>query len=210
MPFHPTRRGVLGALAAAGFAFDDALAQPLAPTPQCHDGDEPTVRQTEGPYFKPSSPLRADLIEPGSAARRVELSGQVLTRSCRPVAQALVDLWHADERGEYDNAGFRYRGHLFTDTEGRYRLRTILPALNTGRRPAPPGAPLAPPLPHQGAGAAAARAHPPALFPGRADEPSRRTVPPRAGDAHGRGRGRPRRTVRFRARHALVSRFRSS
>ncbi len=133
MPFHPTRRGVLGALAAAGFAFDDALAQPLAPTPQCHDGDEPTVRQTEGPYFKPSSPLRADLVEPGSAARQVELSGQVLTRSCRPVAQALLDLWHADERGEYDNAGFRYRGHLFTDAEGRYRLRTILPALYTGR-----------------------------------------------------------------------------
>ena len=53
MPFHPTRRGVLGALAAAGFAFDDAFAQPLTPTPQCHDGDEPTIRQTEGPYFKP-------------------------------------------------------------------------------------------------------------------------------------------------------------
>ena len=133
MPFHPTRRRVLGALAAAGFAFDDAFAQPLAPTPQCHDSDEPTVRQTEGPYFKPSSPLRADLVEPNSTARPVELSGQVLTRSCRPVAQALLDLWHADERGDYDNAGFRYRGHLFTDGEGRYRLRTVLPALYPGR-----------------------------------------------------------------------------
>ena len=88
MPFHPTRRRVLGALAAAGFAFDDALAAPLAATPACHDGDEPTARQTEGPYFKPSSPLRADLVEPNSTARLVELSGQVLTRSCRPVAQA--------------------------------------------------------------------------------------------------------------------------
>jgi hypothetical protein len=27
------------------------------------------------PYFKPSSPLRADLAEPNSKARRVELSG---------------------------------------------------------------------------------------------------------------------------------------
>jgi protocatechuate 3,4-dioxygenase beta subunit len=80
-----------------------------------------------------SSPLRADLVEPNSKARRVELSGQVLTRSCRPVARALVDLWHADESGEYDNAGFRYRGHLFTDAEGRYRLRTILPALYSSR-----------------------------------------------------------------------------
>ena len=89
MPLHPTRRGVLGTLAASGFAFDDAFAQPLTPTPQCHDGDEPTIRQSEGPYFKPSSPLRADLVEPNSKARRVELSGQVLTRSCQPVP--LVD-----------------------------------------------------------------------------------------------------------------------
>jgi protocatechuate 3,4-dioxygenase beta subunit len=42
-------------------------------------------------------------------------------------------LWHADERGEYDNGGFRYRGHLFTDAQGRYHFRTILPALYPGR-----------------------------------------------------------------------------
>src|SRR5436305_3905307 len=75
----------------------------------------------------------SDLVEPESKARLVELSGQVFTRSCRPVGQALVDLWHADERGQYANAGFRYRGHSFTDEEGRYRFRTILPALYTGR-----------------------------------------------------------------------------
>ena len=109
------------------------FAESAAPTPQCHDGDEATIRQTEGPYFKPSSPQRADLVEPETKARLVEINGQVLTRSCRPVERALVDLWHADERGEYDNAGFRYRGHLFTDGEGRYRFRTILPALYPGR-----------------------------------------------------------------------------
>ena len=136
MPFHPTRRRLLaaGAFAATGLrlGFDEASAQGLPPTPQCHDGDEPTVRQTEGPFFKPSSPQRADLVEAGSKGRLVELSGQVLSRGCRPL-QALVDLWHADERGQYDNSGFRYRGHLFTDGEGRYRFRTILPALYTGR-----------------------------------------------------------------------------
>jgi protocatechuate 3,4-dioxygenase beta subunit len=132
---YPTRRRLLAAtaLGAAGLVLDDVLAEPLAATPQCHDGDAPTVRQTEGPYFKPSSPQRADLVEPNSKGRLVELGGQVLTRSCRPVAAALIDLWHADERGDYDNAGFRYRGHLLTDGEGRYRFRTILPALYTGR-----------------------------------------------------------------------------
>jgi protocatechuate 3,4-dioxygenase beta subunit len=132
------RRILRNSLAVAGFAFvgehrDLAFAQNLPPTPQCHDGDEPTVRQGEGPFFKPNSPQRADLVEPGAKARLVELSGIVLTRACRPVSHALVDLWHADERGDYDNAGFRYRGHLFTDGEGRYRFRTILPAVYTGR-----------------------------------------------------------------------------
>src|SRR5215470_9526566 len=131
------RRQILRhALAAAGAGLacpNLALAQGAPPTPQCHDGDAPTVRQGEGPFFKPSSPERADLVEPNSKARLVELRGQVLTRSCRPVPQALIDLWHADDRGEYDTGGFRYRGHLFTDAEGRYRFRTILPALYPGR-----------------------------------------------------------------------------
>jgi protocatechuate 3,4-dioxygenase beta subunit len=133
--FDPIRRRLLmaGAFAASGLVFDQAAAEPLAPTPQCHDGDEPTVRQTEGPYFKPRSPERADLVEPDARARLLELSGLVLTRSCRPVARALLDLWHADERGDYDNSGFRYRGHLYTDADGRYRFRTIMPALYPGR-----------------------------------------------------------------------------
>jgi len=132
---HPTRRRLLlaGAFAAGGLVSHKANAETLPATPQCNDGDEPTVRQTEGPYFKPSSPQRAILVEAGSQGRLVELEGRVLTRSCRPVPQALLDLWHADERGQYDNAGFRYRGHLFTDGEGRYRFRTILPALYPGR-----------------------------------------------------------------------------
>ena len=133
--FLPTRRRLLAAsaLAVTGFGLADAAAQQLPATPQCHDGDEPTVRQTEGPYFKPSSPQRLDLVEAGTKGRLVELSGQVLTRSCAPVTRALLDLWHADEWGEYDNKGFRYRGHIFTDGEGRYRFRTIVPAIYPGR-----------------------------------------------------------------------------
>src|ERR1044072_121047 len=108
MPIDRTRRRLLAAsaLAAAGLVLDEAFAEPLTPTPQCHDGDAPTVRQTEGPCFKPSSPQRADLVEPNTTPRLRELAGRLLPRSCRPVAQALIDLWHADERGEYDNGGF--------------------------------------------------------------------------------------------------------
>jgi protocatechuate 3,4-dioxygenase beta subunit len=57
----------------------------------------------------------------------------VLTRSCQQVAGALVDLWHADTTGNYDNTGFRLRGHVFTDGEGHFVFRTILPGLYPGR-----------------------------------------------------------------------------
>jgi protocatechuate 3,4-dioxygenase beta subunit len=130
-----TRRRFLlatGTLAAAGLGLD-VHAQELAPTPACNDGDEPTIRQTEGPFFKPRSPERSDLIESGSRGETVELTGLVLTRRCQPVAGALVDLWQADAQGDYDNSGFRFRGHQFTDVNGRYRFRTIKPARYTGR-----------------------------------------------------------------------------
>ena len=45
----------------------------------------------------------------------------------------MVDLWHADDKGEYDNVGFRYRGHVITAPDGTFRFRTIVPALYPGR-----------------------------------------------------------------------------
>jgi protocatechuate 3,4-dioxygenase beta subunit len=134
----PTRRRFLlnTGMLAAGLELscaDAILAQELAPTPSCHDGDEPTVRQTEGPFFKPRSPERSDLREPGTQGRRFELSGFVLTRSCHPLRGAVVDLWHADEKGEYDDVGFRYRGHVITALDGTFRFQTIEPAIYTGR-----------------------------------------------------------------------------
>jgi len=92
-----------------------------------------TPRQTEGPFFKTSTPQRITLIEPASKAPKLFVAGQVLARDCTPVKGALLDFWHADEHGEYDNQGYRYRGHQFTDADGRYRLETILPAEYPGR-----------------------------------------------------------------------------
>ena len=57
----------------------------------------------------------------------------MLSRSCRPLRGAVVDLWHADEKGEYDNIGFRYRGHVISGPDGAFRFRTIMPALYSGR-----------------------------------------------------------------------------
>jgi protocatechuate 3,4-dioxygenase beta subunit len=133
----PTRRTVLGAgvfAASSLLTLDSGMAEgPLDLTPACHDGDAVTLAQTEGPYFKPSSPERIELIEEGMAGQPIELAGFVLTRSCKPLAGALLDFWQADDLGKYDNSGFRLRGHQFTDAEGRYRLRSIVPGVYVGR-----------------------------------------------------------------------------
>jgi len=133
----PTRRRFLlttGTLAGLTVAAPyDLFAQDLTPTPECRDNDEPTPAQTEGPFFKPNSPERTDLRERGAKAKSVELTGLVLTRRCKPVPRALVALRHADKRCDYDNSGFRYRGHQFTDANGVYRFCTIVPAVYVGR-----------------------------------------------------------------------------
>jgi protocatechuate 3,4-dioxygenase beta subunit len=92
-----------------------------------------TPPQTEGPFFKTHTPQRITLIEPGTRAPKLVVAGQVLSRDCRPIKGALLEFWHADEHGDYDNRGYRYRGHQFADAEGRYLLETILPAEYPGR-----------------------------------------------------------------------------
>jgi len=91
-----------------------------------------TPRQTEGPFFTPKSPLRVSLLE-GGEKTRIFVTGTVLSAQCKPVPNALLDFWHSDEQGEYDNRGFRYRGHQHADAQGRFRLETIVPAEYPGR-----------------------------------------------------------------------------
>jgi len=92
-----------------------------------------TPPPTEGPYFKPNSPARASLIEPGMPGTRLVVEGSVLTADCKPVPRALLDFWQADAAGRYDNEGQRLRGHQLTDDAGHYRLETVVPAQYPGR-----------------------------------------------------------------------------
>lgn len=61
------------------------------------------------------------------------MAGYVMSTACKPVAGALVDFWQADAKGEYDNSGYKLRGHQFTDEQGRFSLETIVPGLYPGR-----------------------------------------------------------------------------
>lgn len=114
---------------------DPVLAQRRVtpPAPVCTAETRPTPSQTEGPFYKANSPQRTSLVEPGMDGTRIIVTGYVLARDCRPIPRAWVDFWQSDERGQYDNAGYRLRGHQFTDEAGRYYLETIVPGLYPGR-----------------------------------------------------------------------------
>ena len=40
---------------------------------------------------------------------RIAIAGYVLDDRCRPTLRSLVEIWQADENGEYDRRGFRLR-----------------------------------------------------------------------------------------------------
>jgi protocatechuate 3,4-dioxygenase beta subunit len=130
----PTRRSVLKSLLAAppAIIFTGSATHvwsqstELAPTPACESGSEETPQQTAGPFYQPGSPRRSDLTADAGSRQRLSLRGFVLDTRCRPIPDAMVEIWHADERGEYDNAGYRWRAHQFADAEGRWGFDTIL------------------------------------------------------------------------------------
>ena len=116
--------------APSGPAADRGLG--LAPPPACTPG---TRSSTAGPFYTPMTPRRTILREPETEGESLVFRGLVLSQDCRPLAGAVIDIWHCDERGRYDNRGFRYRGHQFTDGAGAFRFETIRPVRYSGRTP---------------------------------------------------------------------------
>ncbi|HSK65739.1 MAG TPA: hypothetical protein VK888_02345 [Anaerolineales bacterium] len=100
------------------------------PAPVCTSVTQP---QTEGPYYTANTPERTILYEEGMEGTKLILVGYVLDQNCTPLSDAWLDFWQADALGEYDNTGYRLRGHQFTDEQGRYYLETVLPGLYLSR-----------------------------------------------------------------------------
>jgi len=127
------RRKLLFAGAAAFIFPHTAAAQ------QCRN----TPRDQLGPFYSRGAPEQADLCTSGSGGKeRLLVSGRVLGAiDCKPLAGALVEVWHADANGDYsgftrgrkDDAACLLRASIKTDAEGRYSFSTIVPAEYPGR-----------------------------------------------------------------------------
>ena len=93
-------------------------------------GDCETTTDILGPFYRPNSPVRNNLVLKGQPGNLIELSGIIRHKDCKtPYKKAKIELWHCDGNGVYDNtsAEYRYRGTTYSDENGHYSFNTILP-----------------------------------------------------------------------------------
>jgi protocatechuate 3,4-dioxygenase beta subunit len=89
-----------------------------------------TTSDILGPFYRANAPVRTDLTFSGLEGAVVELKGRILGPDCiTPIENALVEIWHCNTEGEYDNDSdeYRHRGIQTTTKTGEYSFKTILP-----------------------------------------------------------------------------------
>lgn len=93
-------------------------------------GDCETTTDILGPFYRPNSPVRDNLVIEGMPGELVQLSGIIRHNDCKtPYKNAKIELWHCSAEEIYDNHSdeFRYRGTSFCDDDGNYSFTTQMP-----------------------------------------------------------------------------------
>lgn len=93
-------------------------------------GNSPTTSDILGPFYRPGAPIRSNLLIPGTDGSILNLSGTIYDMDGNtPLRDTLIEIWHASEKGEYDNTSpdYRYRAALKTDKNGKYDFKTVMP-----------------------------------------------------------------------------------
>ena len=97
---------------------------------QSYVGEDPTTTDILGPFYRPGAPMRTDLVQQGTKGETLHFSGTVFSKDGKiPVKNALVEIWHCNENGVYDNTSddYIYRAAWKTGADGKYYFKTILP-----------------------------------------------------------------------------------
>jgi len=98
-----------------------------------------TPPQSTGPFYKvPSKKFNNDMTNNGKAiGKRIKVYGKVLNNKCKPISNAVLDIWQANSFGKYnhqadlsesrkDNEFYGYM-RLLSNERGEYSFNTILP-----------------------------------------------------------------------------------
>jgi len=84
----------------------------------------------EGPFYTENPPEIADgkLAPDTEAGTKIRITGRVQNLDCTEfIPGTIIDVWHANDAGEYDNDGFHLRGKTTTNAQGFYVFETIKP-----------------------------------------------------------------------------------
>ncbi len=130
-----SRRGFLKNTALAAFTtgiLPSALNAKHENHPIILDECNPTTLDLygEGPFYTANPPdIKDNLLAPvDEQGTRLIISGVVRTLNCTSVIpNAKIDLWHANDAGEYDNSGYKLRGVTYSNAQGFYMFETIYP-----------------------------------------------------------------------------------
>ena len=113
--------GILPNLASAAPRQEPSAAD-CPPTTLDYYGQGPFY--TAGPPDIQSNQL-AEASEPGT---RLIVSGVVRNLDCTElIHDTVIDVWHADDAGAYDNVGYNLRGKAYSNAQGFYLFETVQP-----------------------------------------------------------------------------------
>lgn len=95
-----------------------------------------TPRTIEGPLYVAGAPMSegfARMDDGSEEGETVIITGTVTDQDGKPLAGAVVDIWHANTLGAYSyfdpsQSEYNLRRRIKTDAEGRYVARSILPS----------------------------------------------------------------------------------
>lgn len=92
-----------------------------------------TPEQTEGPFYFDADSIRSD-IRAGREGERLRLALRVRDSDCRPLPDAVVDIWQCDALGEYSTEAEPFlRGAQATNADGIVQFKTLYPGWYMGR-----------------------------------------------------------------------------
>ena len=86
----------------------------------------------QGPFYTANAPSvqNNQLADISEAGTRIIISGLAYNLECSEVIPNIeIDIWHANDAGDYDNIGYNLRGKTTTNSQGFYVFESIKPGL---------------------------------------------------------------------------------
>ncbi len=126
------------ALLAAGLGLEKYLDIRMDAEDKAVGLEGGTPRTIEGPLYVAGAPVRDGVtkidVNPDADAGPLVIHGTVSDQNGKPLADAVVECWHANSKGFYSHfdptgaqSDFNLRGAVRTGADGKYEFRTLMP-----------------------------------------------------------------------------------